>query len=302
MSASDAPFGFFNVHKPVGLTSHDVVAAVRRGLRIKRVGHAGTLDPLAEGVLIVAVGQATRLLEYLVTTEKSYRARVQFGITTDTYDAEGAVLSSQEPSSDLTPSRIAHHLTAFRGTIQQVPPVYSSVKVKGKTAHARTRAGETLVLEPRTVDIYELTLLEYSSPIATLNVRCSAGTYIRSLAHDLGEAVGCGAHLAGLVRTAVGEFSIEEAIRLDVLRVAFESQQSAKYMIGVSKALEHMPKVMLTVEQAEDIRHGRPIDAVENPASMARAHLTDGRFVAILEHQPEQNQWKPKKVFTHLFE
>ncbi len=291
------PFGFLLIHKPVGPTSHDIVAGVRRGIGIKKVGHAGTLDPLAEGVLVVAVGHATRLLEYLASSEKGYTAQIRLGQATDTYDAEGDVVTANTIPEDLTSAQIDNYLEPFRGRFQQVPPVYSSIKVKGKTAHSRVRAGEAVLLDPRPVQIFELSVVEYSPPIVTLNVRCSAGTYIRSLAHDLGAEIGCGAHLSGLVRTASGDFNLTAAVNWGDLQVAFVAGSWSKYVIDVGTALKHLPRVNLTEGEAEDIRHGRAIKASENLADVACAYTPRDRFVAILQGDSDHALWKPKKVF-----
>lgn len=292
----DIPFGFFNIHKPSGPTSHDIIAGVRKGLQMRRVGHAGTLDPLAEGVLVVAVGEATRLLEYLTVSEKTYIARVKLGVATDTYDAEGKPVATHKVPPELTTASIELHLAEFRGQISQVPPVYSSVKVKGKTAHARVRAGEAVELQPRHVEIYELRLVEYLPPVATLYVRCTAGTYIRSLAHDLGAEIGCGAHLAGLVRQTSGQFSLDGAVTWADFQSAFEDGSWSEHLLSPEMCLGHLPRVDLTVEQAEDIRHGRRIAAGDNLGTVAAAYL-DERFVAVLVGDFDTAQWKPKKVF-----
>ncbi|NDJ61826.1 MAG: tRNA pseudouridine(55) synthase TruB, partial [Chloroflexi bacterium] len=198
-------FGFLNIDKPLGWTSHDVVAKLRRGLQIKKIGHAGTLDPLATGVLVICLGAATRLSEYVMDTTKRYRAVVHLGVTTDTYDAEGEI-TAQRPSDHLSEADVRDALGAFVGALEQVPPMYSAIKQGGRKLYDLARAGEVVERPPRPVHIHALEVVAWQPPQVTLDVTCSPGTYIRSLAYDLGAALGVGAHLAGLMRTASGSF------------------------------------------------------------------------------------------------
>lgn len=216
-AGSPAPCGFLVVDKPAGLTSHDCVARVRRAYGLRRVGHGGTLDPAVTGVLPIAVGPATRLLPYL-SGPKAYRGVVQLGLRTDTDDLEGVVLA-HAPLPALSHAEVEAALRPFLGRIQQVPPQVSAVHVNGERAHARARRGEVSVLEPRPVTIESLALLGWdpASGRLELAVRCSAGTYIRSLARDLGESLGCGAALANLRRTAALGFELHAAVALEQL-------------------------------------------------------------------------------------
>src|SRR6202049_2297784 len=197
--------GILNINKPTGMTSHDVVAKVRKLLKQRRVGHAGTRDPAASGVLPICVGQATRVAEYLSESGKAYRAEIVFGIVTDTYDSEGSIIRTAS-TADLTLRRIEGLLVHFGGPQMQLPPRYSAIKIQGQPAYKRVRAGEEIVLEPRPVEITHLAILAWASPRLTLAIECSKGTYIRSLAYDLGIQLGCGAHLGALVRTRSGPF------------------------------------------------------------------------------------------------
>jgi tRNA pseudouridine55 synthase len=190
--------GILNVDKPVGWSSFDVVRLVKRGTGVKRVGHAGTLDPLASGVLLVLLGQASRVSEYLMALRKEYRATVRLGISTNTYDAEGEVTA--ERPVDVGEAQLRQALEEFTGEIQQTPPAFSAVKVDGQRAYARARRGESVELKPRAAVIYKTQVVEFSPPTIVLDIECSRGTYVRSIAHDLGERLGCGAHLAGLDR------------------------------------------------------------------------------------------------------
>lgn len=290
--------GLLNVHKPAGPTSHDIVAAVRRGTGVRRVGHAGTLDPLAQGVLVLALGQATRLLEYLAGSNKQYDARLQLGVETDTYDAEGEVLRREDVPATLTAEEVAAALASFRGDIQQVPPAYSALKVGGRAAYARARAGEQVELKPRRVTIYELELTRFDPPFVDLRVVCSAGTYIRSLAHDLGQALGTGAMLAGLVRTASGSFTLAGAVPWPALTRGFDEGSWREFLLPADLALESAPQVRLGAEGLQDLIHGRAIagDAVQG--GLARAYAPDGQFVGVLEGDPAAGVWRPRKVLA----
>ncbi|MDP3989034.1 MAG: tRNA pseudouridine(55) synthase TruB [bacterium] len=208
------------IHKPVGMTSHDVIDRVRAVTKERRVGHAGTLDPAAEGVLVVAIGRdATKQLSSVVAKEKEYCATIKFGATSSTDDREGAI---KEGIVRTTPSRVDVELCIkrFVGTVMQVPPAYSALKVKGVPAYARARRGEVVVLGPRSVHIYTIDIVSYEYPVLVVRVVCGPGVYIRSLARDIGECLGVGGYLLSLLRTRVGDFTIEEAIAIDALKYA----------------------------------------------------------------------------------
>ncbi len=292
-----AAFGLLNINKPVGPTSHDIVDAVRRGTGERKVGHGGTLDPLAGGVLVLALGPATRLLEYLSASEKEYLAVVKLGLVTDTGDAEGEVIEEHTIPPDLHRGGVEAILARFLGPIEQTPPPYSAVKVKGKAAYYRARAGEALQLPPRQVVIKELTLLDFAPPTLTLRVRCSAGTYIRSLARDIGTALGCGAMLSALTRTASGAFRLEEAVGWEALQAAFADGSWPRYLLLPDLALEGTPRIALDNEALGHVIHGRPLPAAEVSAGIARAYAPDGRFVAVLEGDVARGAWLPRKVF-----
>ncbi len=210
-------FGFLNIYKPTGMTSHDVVAVLRRITKIKQIGHTGTLDPFAQGVLPVAIGKATRLIEFL-DDDKEYLAEVSFGKSTDTYDCEGS--ATFESDSKVTQRELQEALELFKGEILQYPPIYSAIKVKGKKLYEYARAGEEVKIEPRKVFIEKIELKDFdeTSQKAQILIKCSKGTYIRSIAHDLGQNLGCGAHLSKLVRTQAGAFLEENSIMLDDMK------------------------------------------------------------------------------------
>ncbi len=289
-------FGIIVVDKPIGPTSHHVVNIVRRGTRIRKVGHAGTLDPRASGVLVLCLGAATRLSEYLSTSAKRYQAVVRFGVSTETYDSEGAVVRQTERTPEL--EEIEAVLPEFTGEIEQVPPPYSAIKIKGKKAYELARAGREVDLQPRKVTIYRLDVLAYEPPELTLNVECSAGTYIRSLAHDLGERLSTGAHLAALRRTKAGPFSIVGAVSYARLKESLEVGDWEQFVRPAVDALPDFPAVEVDEEALKEIRNGHRIPAEPGSSGMAKAIGPDGELVAILEAVEDGSAWHPRKVFV----
>ena len=232
--------GFLVLDKPVGSTSMDAVRRVKRltGMK-KRVGHGGTLDPLASGILPICFGQATRLMEHLINETKGYRMDVRLGVSTDTYDAEGRVVEERDPS-DITREQVEQALEAFRGTIFQKPPMHSALKRGGKRLYELARQGVEVEREARQVEVYSLDLLDFNLPIITLESECGRGVYMRSLAHDLGEMLGCGAHTAGLVRLRTGGFRIEDAVTLDQFAQAAEEKRWKEMILPLdSLAAQH---------------------------------------------------------------
>ena len=288
--------GIFVIHKPTGMTSHDIVARVRKLLKQRRVGHAGTLDPAASGVLPICVGQGTRVAEYLSESGKEYRATLVFGIETDTYDAEGEI-TRRASTEQLDQAGIEEALAAFRGPQMQVPPRYSAIKIQGQAAYKRTRAGEELTLPARPIEISRLEIVSWHTPTLILDVACSKGTYIRSLAYDLGRAVGCGAHLSGLVRTRSGPFRLEESVTLEELARANEQGEIARYVLPMDRALEQYPALHLSEEEAARVLHGNAF-ACDSHAekSLARVYNAGGDFIAIATWDAELEKWQPKKV------
>ena len=288
--------GVIVIDKPIGMTSHDVVQIVRKGTNIRRAGHTGTLDPRASGVLVVLVGPAVRLSEYVSASDKRYQAVIQLGTTTDTYDADGRVLSTN--SVDISEKQFDDVLQSFVGEIEQVPPPYSSVKVKGRHAYDMARKGEEVDLEARMINVYNLELLEWAPPEAVVDVYCSSGTYVRSLAHDLGEKLGCGAHLIGLRRTKSGRFTLRDAVPLRKLREAFDDNSWEKFIIPAAEALSDWPAIQLDSEQLDIVRHGRRIPAEPGLGKMARAISEEGELIGLLELDAETLEWQLTKVFV----
>jgi len=292
--------GLLIVHKPTGLTSHDVVYKIRKWSGERRVGHTGTLDPLASGVLVLCLGPATRLSEYLISGNKRYRAIVRFGQTTATYDAEGEVIDQR--AVDLSAADIEAAFDHFRGPIQQVPPAFSAVQINGRRAYDLARKGQRLDLAPRAVTIHALSVCDWHSPDLTLDVTCSAGTYIRSLAHDLGGRLGPGGHLVGLTRTAVGTasraFTLEDAHTLDHIQSAFKAGRGAELLRPADWALSHWPEVLLDAAGTDRLQHGHPVPMVDEGTGLGRAYDPHGNFIAIVEADSTLRQWKPKKVLA----
>ena len=285
--------GFLNINKPLGMTSHDVVAKLRRGLKIKKVGHAGTLDPLATGVLVICVGNATRLSEYVMQSQKTYRAQIHLGVTTDTYDAEGSVINRQD-ASGIRRDQVEEALRGFLGDIDQMPPMYSAIKQGGRKLYDLARAGETVERERRRITIHSLDVVNYSLPEFTLDVTCSAGTYIRSLAYDIGELLGVGAHLAGLARLASGRFTIETAVSPDTV---LSTGHWGQHLVSPEMALADWPRVDLTIDDTEHIMHGRAITASASPNTIGFGYAPDGQLIAIL--RADDGHWRPHKVFSN---
>jgi tRNA pseudouridine55 synthase len=287
--------GVLVIDKPIGYTSHDIVQIVRRGTHIKRAGHTGTLDPRASGVLVVLLGPSVRLSEYVSASNKRYQAVMQLGSNTDTYDAEGVITGTFDV--DVTEEEFEKALEKFTGEIEQVPPPYSAVKVRGRKAYDMARKGETVELEPRMVTVHELELLEWAPPEAVVDVFCSSGTYVRSLAYDLGAHLGCGAHLIGLRRTRSGQFTLRNAIPLQTLREAFDQNTWYQYVIPAAEALSDWYTVVLQDEDIDQVVHGHRLPAEGECPEMARAITQQGELVALLEYVPEDQEWQPKKVF-----
>lgn len=270
--------GILLLDKPIGPTSHDAVARVRRAAGLRRVGHAGTLDPLASGLLLLGLGPAARFLEYLVGLDKSYETTIRLGQSTTTYDAEGEVTA--ERPVDVTAEQIAAALDAFRGPIRQRVPPHSAVKRDGRPLYESARRGEVLDLPEREVVIHALDLLAFDPPHLTLRVACSSGTYIRSLAHDLGAALGCGGHVAALRRTAVGAFTVAGALPLDGLT----AESVAAALLPPAAAVAHLPRLDVDEIEATRLSLGQRLPAPPDaPAGDVAAFGPGGRFLGVVE-------------------
>jgi len=292
--------GVLVVDKPVGMTSHDVVQAIRTGTGLRRAGHTGTLDPRASGVLVVLVGPAVRLSEFVSASDKRYQAIIRLGSTTDTFDADGKVTQSSQ-SINVTEDQFEKVLATFVGEIEQVPPPYSAVKVQGRKAYELAREGEEVELAPRKITVHHLEVLEWAPPEVVIDVHCSSGTYVRSLANDLGAALGCGAYLVGLRRTKSGRFSLREATPLRKLQEAFHAGNWYQYLIPAAEALAEWPAIELSPDDVENVRHGHRVKAAPGAKpGPVRGVSTQGELVALMElvtGETGEPEWQPKKVF-----
>ncbi len=296
----DVVSGVLVVDKPVGMTSHQVVQVIRRGTGIRRAGHTGTLDPRASGVLVVLIGPAVRLSEWVSASDKRYMATIRLGSATDTYDAEGRT-TEVAPWESITEEEFEAILQQFVGEIEQVPPPYSAVRVKGKRAYDLARKGQPVELKPRKIQVHSLELLEWAPPEVVIDVHCSSGTYVRSLAHDIGKALGCGAHLVGLRRTQSGRFTLRDAVPLRRLEEAFRRGEWYRYLIPAAEALSEWPMVELDPDTVELVRHGHrikpPAGVTLEDGQMVRAVTEQGDLVAAMIYRAEDGELQPKKVF-----
>lgn len=306
--------GVLNVAKSSGPTSHDVISIVRRAAGQKRVGHTGTLDPAATGVLVVCLGDATRVIEYLMDWQKEYRATVEFGIATDTEDQTGNVVEEID-ASHVTQELLESVLPRFRGKIQQIPPMVSAVHHEGKRLYELARAGQVVERTPRPVEIYSLSLVEFipgNRPRAVLDVQCSKGTYIRTLCVDIGLAVDCVAHMASLVRTRVGSFGLDKAISLDEIKERGTEHSLEDNLISIDDILTDMPFVAVSDDDLERVRNGVaiPADCLTTPSGVLpnldipvrmRGPAGDLLGIGILTHRSgDEIVLKPEKIFSNL--
>ena len=284
------------------------MARVRRLTGERRVGHAGTLDPPATGVLPIALGRATRLIEYLADAHKTYQAGIRLGVTTTTLDAAGEIVEVR-PVEHLTETRLESALASFRGTIEQIPPMYSAVKVDGRRLYDLARRGETAERSPRTVQIFRLDLKAYQAPDLVLEVECSKGTYIRTLGDDLGRRLGCGAHLTWLVRTLVGPFDLNQSVDLDRVAQAAAANEWDDLLWAADEILIEWPAIVVGDATARILCQGRAIPAGRSVGDRAaigdhgrtRAYSARGEFLAVLELVESDRQgaaWRPVKVLA----
>ena len=300
------PHGILNINKPRGMVSFAVVSLVRRLTGVRKVGHAGTLDPIADGILPICLGNATRVVEYIVDAPKTYRTTIRLGVATDTYDGDGAVVSTRD-ASGVTRERLEEALRSFVGEIQQVPPLYSALKYQGQPLYRYARAGEEAPREARTVSIYRLELLRFETSAVELEVVCGRGAYVRSLAHDLGAVLGCGGHMERLTRLQSGPFALGDAIGLDELRDAVSRDTWQELLIPADRVLEEWYAALLGKEHTLAARRGQLLElsptrkeAFElDSDTRCRAYSLDGEFLAILRYRGA-DRWHPERVFARL--
>jgi tRNA pseudouridine55 synthase len=293
--------GLILIDKPAGLTSFAVVRRVREALKVKKVGHLGTLDPFATGLLPLALGEATKLVQFLLDEPKTYLATLKLGVETDTQDLTGQVTGE----SDYLPSveEVFHIAGSFWGEIDQVPPMYSAVHHQGERLYKLARRGETVEAPPRKVVIHRLEIKEVAVPRVTLEVECSKGTYIRTLAHDLGRALGCGAHLVGLTRLAVGPFRLEEALPLDEMEKTADAAHLHRCLIPLARCLPGLKTVRLDGFQARRLAQGQTLPWPEqDPAEGEKVRVVaDGSLVAVatVRGQGESQVLAPVRIFNN---
>ena len=295
--------GILNINKPKGITSFGVVAMVKRLSGEQRVGHAGTLDPAATGVLPVCLGQGTRVIEFLVDTTKAYRAEIELGVATDTYDASGKVTQMGDYSG-ISRGQLESALASYRGSIEQTPPMYSALKYQGKPLYQLARAGIEVERQSRLTKIYRLELTDWQPPVATIEIECGKGTYIRSLAHDLGQALGCGANLKSLIRLRCSLFDIRDSVSIPQLEDAFHYGYWQHFVYPIDIVLSHWMAMVVDDDTGQAIRNGCPL-VLENSApawhsveNRCRVYTRDGHFLGVLRFNPERGQWQPEKVFV----
>ena len=294
--------GILNIDKPYGITSMDVVRRIKGASGAKRVGHAGTLDPIATGVIPVCIGQATRVMEYLLDGSKCYVGEVLLGVSTDTYDSMGEVVSEAD-SSSLTRGELERAVTAFQGEVDQVPPMFSALKQGGKRLYSLAREGIHVERKPRRMTVYGIELTGWEPPVATVKVDCGRGFYMRSLAHDIGEALGCGGHLKSLVRQKTGPFHIDDSVSLEDAVDSFEDGSWMGLLQGADVALESMRSITTDVRGRRLVSNGRPLPpdvSIEDAGPEERRRVYDGggEFLAIVRFDAMSKQWLPEKVFV----
>lgn len=302
--------GILIIRKPAGPTSHDIVDGVRHIFGQRKVGHAGTLDPMATGVLIVCLGKATRVVDYLMGLPKEYRARMILGQATDTQDSTGNIISERD-SSHITREMLEQAASCFVGEIEQVPPMTSAIKHQGKPLYKFAREGKSVERAPRKVTVWNIQVTDFVRPAmvdvqhlveAELVVRCSGGTYIRTLCADIGDVLGCGAHMSALERTKIGRFGIEQAVTTDDLKEAKAAGQLENLLISIEDALADMPAAVVSAEDVDKLLHGRTVRAMTDAknGTIVRALAPNGKLLAIgsVLQKNSETLVKPRKVLA----
>lgn len=295
--------GIINVYKEKGYTSHDVVAKLRKILKTKRIGHTGTLDPDAEGVLVVCIGKGTKLSDIIAGKDKSYRTVLKLGITTDTQDLSGNVIKSSEVNAGF--EEIQRQIKGFIGEYMQLPPMYSAIKVGGKKLYEYAREGKEVERKPRRVNIMDIRILDYNEEEheVTMEVDCSKGTYIRTLLHDIGQAIGCGGAMKQLTRTRIGNFRIDEALKLsDISRLQEEGRLSG-YIIGLDELFTDYSRVTVKKEHTRLVHNGNPfyvdmahIEDKDGLTDLVRVYDAEGLFAGIYRYNKADRIFRPEKI------
>ena len=294
--------GIINVYKEKGYTSHDVVARLRGILGQKRIGHTGTLDPDAEGVLPVCLGKATKVCELLADWDKTYRAILLLGQVTDTQDVSGEILETREVTASI--KEVYEAIQSFKGEYAQVPPMYSALKVNGKKLYELAREGKTVERKARNVQIHEIKIHEIVLPRISMTVNCSKGTYIRTLCHDIGQKVGCGGCMEQLLRTQVGMFRVEESLRLDEIEVLHDLGQLQEHMAAIDSLFSLYPAVTVKQEYQKLLHNGNELygrqvgkQGFPGQDGPVRMYGSDGNFQAVYEYLKKENRFRPMKMF-----
>lgn len=290
--------GILNVFKPPGFTSFDVVALIRRYSKEKKVGHTGTLDPDATGVLVVCLGKATKLIDFISINLKKYRASIELGVDTDTYDSSGKILQ-QSDYTKITKEQVVSVLNSYIGSFNQVPPMYSAIKHHGAPLYRLARKGIEITRSARQVKILSIEMIDWSLPEFIIDVYCEKGTYIRSLAHDIGQDLGCGAVLKKLIRIQNGIFNIADSVTLDQIEKAFIEEAWTGLIYPLDKVLSDIPATIVSGPMELMLKNGIAINLenISNTSTWCRTYSIDGRFLALLQFDQEKNLWQPKKVF-----
>lgn len=294
--------GILNVDKPSGITSMDVVRRIKHASKQKRVGHGGTLDPFASGVVPICIGRATRMMEYLVDGVKRYRATIRLGVETNTYDIDGEVAYERD-TSNIDLDAIRQALSRFSGVIEQVPPMFSALKKDGKRLYQMARSGIEVEREARKVRVMSIDVRDWSHPDLTLDVTCGRGFYMRSLAHDLGAALGCGGHLKELTRTQNSAFCIDRALSLEEAENCFSDDAWMHVLHAPDVAVQSLGAVIVDMNTAKRVRNGQPLPGsiripFDHSDEECRVYSSDGVFLALAAFDRSTGQWQPRKVFA----
>lgn len=298
--------GYLNINKAPGWTSTDVVRKLKGVTRSKKIGHGGTLDPIATGVLPICIGSATRFAETVLLGTKSYRINMVLGSSTDTYDSTGEI-TAEAKSFDVTCSQVIEALGGFRGEFLQTPPMYSALHHKGKRLYELARAGIEVERSPRLVKVLSLELVQYDGLELVLDVECSHGFYARTLVNDIGEKLGTHAHMTGLIRTHAGPFRIQDTVSIENVIELADSGDWRDLLMPIDTTLQHMGRINLNASLVEMVRHGRPLSisniggsAPHAPGERLRAYTPTGELLAILIFEPDRLGWRPEKVLAGL--
>ncbi len=280
----------------------DVVREIKKSTGIKKVGHGGTLDPMASGVIPIAVGSSTRLLEYILNGDKSYIATIELGKRTDTYDSEGKTVEKSDPQG-ISIDDIVKVLSKFNGEMTQIPPMHSALKVQGKRLYELARSGTVIERPPRNVTIYKVSLEEFNTPNIVVGVRCSKGFYVRTFADDIGHLLGCGAFLSSLKRVSSGPFKIEDAMTLDQTISMISDGNLQEVILDPGSCINGAQRIQLNEETETMVKHGRAIGSINESfpitdSSLAVAYDNQSRFVAVLRFNEKLQEWHPEKVFN----